>query len=145
MGLLSLLPSRLAVISAVGCLIFIPLAVFTAYGWGVSNRDRIREEQRADGLYDQIHAAGVGYKDRLTMSQANLAGAQAALATQNKAVDDLKAASDAAAVRAQAAVDAAQARATAAQQRAQQLLLEQPRPGETRCEAADRLILEQVR
>lgn len=145
MGLSSLLPSRLAVISAVGCLIFVPLAVFTAYGWGVSNRDRIREEQRADGLYDQIHAAGVGYKDRLTMSQANLAGAQAALATQNRAVDDLKAASDAAAVRAQAAVDAAQARATVAQQRAQQLLLEQPRPGETRCEAADRLILEQVR
>lgn len=145
MGLSSLLPSRLAVISAVGCLIFIPLAVFTAYGWGVSNRDRIREEQRADGLYDQIHAAGVGYKDRLTMSHANLAGAQAALATQNKAVDDLKAASDAAAVRAQVAVDAAQARATVAQQRAQQLLLEQPRPGETRCEAADRLILEQVR
>lgn len=145
MGLSSLLPSRLAVISAVGCLIFVPLAVFTAYGWGLSNRDRIREEQRADGLYDQIHAAGVGYKDRLTMSQANLAGAQAALATQNKAVDDLKAASDAAAVRAQAAVDAAQARATVAQQRAQQLLLEQPRPGETRCEAADRLILEQVR
>ncbi len=63
----------------------------------------------------------------------------------NKAVDALKAASDVAAVRAQATVDAAQSRATLAQQRAQQLFLETARPGETRCEAADGLIVEQVR
>lgn len=135
--------SRLGLAIICGGLVL--LSATASYQWGVTHRDLVEVEGARSELYDQIHAAGVGYKDRLTMSRANLAGAQAALATQNKAVDDLKAASDAAAVRAQAAVDAAQARATVAQQRAQQLLLEQPRPGETRCEAADRLILEQVR
>lgn len=127
------------------CVLLIAASVTASYQWGVTHRDMVREEQRANGLWSDINAPNVGYKDRLTMCGANLAGAQSALARQNQAVDDLKAASDAAAERAQAAVDAAQARATAAQQRAQQLLLETPRPGESRCEAADRLILEQVR
>ena len=119
-------------------------SVFLSYGWGVANRDRIREEGRANGLHAEIYDPGTGYKDRLTMCGASLAGTQAALANQNKAVDQLKAESDAALARSNAAVKAAQATATAAQQRAQALLFEQPRTGETRCEAADRLILEQV-
>lgn len=140
-----LFPSRLTMAAGIGCAVFIPLAIFSSYRWGVTHHDLVQEQGRSAELHAQINAPGIGYKDRLTMAHANLAGAQAALATQNKAVDALKAASDAAAVRAQAAVDAAQARATQAQQRAQQLLLETPRPGETRCDAADRLILEQVR
>ena len=145
MSVRDLFPSRLTVAAVLGCVVFIPLAVTASYQWGVTHRDMVREEQRANGLWSDINAPNVGYKDRLTMCGANLAGAHSALARQNQAVDDLKAASDAAAVRAQAAVDAAQARARAAQQQAQALLLETPRPGETRCEAADRLILEQVR
>ncbi|WP_426024665.1 hypothetical protein [Brevundimonas sp. PWP3-1b1] len=145
MKIRDLFPSRLTVAACIGCAVFIPLAVAASYQWGVTHRDMVREEQRANGLWSDINAPNIGYKDRLTMCGANLAGAQSALARQNQAVDDLKAASDAAADRAQAAVDAAQARARAAQQRAQQLLLETPRSGETRCEAADRLILEQVR
>lgn len=145
MSIRDLFPSRLTVAAVLGCVVFIPLAVTTSYQWGVTHRDMVREEQRANGLWSDINAPNVGYKDRLTRCGANLAGAQASLARQNQAVDDLKAASDAAADRAQAAVDAAQARARAAQQQAQALLLETPRPGETRCDAADRLILEQVR
>ncbi|WP_295169649.1 hypothetical protein [uncultured Brevundimonas sp.] len=145
MRLSDLLPSRAAMAAGIGCAVFIPLAITASYQWGVTHRDMVREEQRANGLWSDINAPNVGYKDRLTMCGANLAGAQSALARQNQAVDDLKAASDAAAIRAQAAVDVAQARARAAQQQAQTLLLETPRPGETRCEAADRLILEQVR
>ena len=139
-----LFPSRLTVAAVVGCAVLIPLAVTASYQWGVTHRDLVKEEQRGDALYAEINTEGTGYKDRLTMCGANLAGVQAALARQNQAVDDLKAASDAAAVRAQAAVDAAQARARAAQQQAQTLLLETPRPGETRCDAADRLILEEI-
>lgn len=140
-----LFPSRLTMAAGIGCAIFIPLAVFSSYRWGVTHHDLVQEQDRADELYAQINAPNIGYKDRLTMARANLAGAQSALARQSQAIDDMKAATDAAADRAQAAVDAAQARATAAQQLAQQLLFETPRPGETRCEAADRLILEQVR
>lgn len=141
--ILALVTSRLGL--GIICGVLILASVTASYQWGVTHRDLVKEEQRGDGLYAEINTEGTGYKDRLTMCGANLAGAQSALARQNQAVDDLKAASDAAAVRAQAAVDAAQARATTAQQRAQILLLETPRPGETRCEAADRLILEQVR
>lgn len=140
---LAFLTSRLGL--GIICGVLILASVTASYQWGVTHRDLVKEEQRGDGLYAEINTEGTGYKDRLTMCGANLAGAQSALAQQNQAVDDLKAASDAAAVRAQAAVDAAQARARAAQQQAQALLLETPRPGETRCEAADRLILEQVR
>lgn len=140
---LAFITSRLGL--GIICGVLILASITASYKWGMTHRDMVREQQRANGLWSDINAPNIGYKDRLTMCGANLAGAQSALARQNQAVDDLKAASDAAAVRAQAAVDAAQARATAAQQRAQQLLLETPRPGETRCEAADRLILEQVR
>ena len=142
-AVLAVITSRLGL--GIICGVLILTSVTASYQWRVTHRDMVREEQRANGLWSDINAPNVGYKDRLTICDASLAAAQSALARQNQAVDDLKAASDAAADRAQAAVDAAQARATAAQQRAQQLLLETPRPGETRCEAADRLILEQVR
>lgn len=141
-AILRFITSRLGLGVICGALIL--ASVTASYQWGQSRRDMVREEQRADGLEAEINAPGVGYKDRLTLCVSNLAGAQKALETQNEAVDELRAAGDAAKARAQAAVDAAQARAAIAQQRAQSLLSEQPRPGETRCEAADRLILEQV-
>ena len=141
-AILSLITSRLGL--GIICGLLILASVTASYQWGVTHRDMVREEQRANGLWSDINAPNVGYKDRLTMCGANLAGTQAALATQNKAVDQLKAESAAALARSNAAVKAAQATATAAQQRAQALLFEQPRSGETRCEAADRLILEQV-
>ncbi|MFN7110340.1 MAG: hypothetical protein ACK4M2_01790 [Brevundimonas sp.] len=140
--ILRFITSRLGLGVICGALIL--ASVTASYQWGQTHRDKVREEQRADGLHSEIYTPGVGYKDRLTLCVSNLAGAQKALETQNKAVDELRAAGDAAKARAQAAVDAAQARAAAAQQRAQSLLSEQPRPGESRCEAAGRLILEQV-
>lgn len=142
-AILTFITSRLGL--GIICGVLILASVTASYQWGQTHRDMVREEQRAYGLEAEINAPGVGYKDRLTLCVSNLAGAQKALETQNEAVDELRAAGDAAKARAQAAVDAAQARAAAAQQRAQSLLSEQPRPGETRCEAADRLILEQVR
>lgn len=139
-----LLPSRFAMAAGVACAIFVPLAVVASYQWGVTHRDLVREQGRATELYDEIHAPGVGLKDRLTLCGANLAGAQTALARQNKAVEAMAQAALDASAKAQAAVDAAQARAREAQRLAQTLLLEQPRPDETRCQAADRLILENV-
>lgn len=142
-ALLAVITSRLGLGIICGALIL--ASVTASYQWGVTHRDMVREEQRANGLWADINAPNIGYKDRLTMCGASLAGTQAALANQNEAVDQLKAESDAALARSNAAVKAAQATATAAQQRAQALMFEQPRPGEARCEAADRLILVQVR
>ncbi len=142
--LTALLPSRAAMVAGIGCAIFIPLAVVASYQWGVTHRDLVKEEQRATELYDAIHAEGVGYAARLTTCVASLGGAKAALDRQNGEVARLKTEADAATARAQAAIVDAQTRARAAEQRAQSLLTQQPRDGETRCEAADRLILEHV-
>ena len=139
-----LLPSRAAMVAGIGCAIFIPLAVVASYQWGVTHRDLVKEEQRASELHDAIHAEGTGYAARLTTCGANLAGASAALSRQNAEVARLKTEADDATARAQAAVADAQARARSAEQRAQSLLTQQPRDGESRCEAADRLILEHV-
>ncbi|KIC52628.1 hypothetical protein RM53_16735, partial [Brevundimonas nasdae] len=87
MSIRDLFPSRLTVAAVLGCVVFIPLAVTASYQWGVTHRDMVREEQRANGLWSDINAPNVGYKDRLTMCGANLAGAQSALARQNQAVD----------------------------------------------------------
>mgnify|MGYP003346563786 CR=1 FL=1 len=87
-----LFPSRLTMAAGIGCAVFIPLAIFSSYRWGVTHHDLVQEQGRSAELHAQINAPGIGYKDRLTMAHANLAGAQAALATQNKAVDALKAA-----------------------------------------------------
>lgn len=145
MRLSDLLPSRFAVAAAAGCAIFIPAAIFAAYGWGVAHHDRVQAEARAVELDAAINAPGVGFKDRLTLCAANLAGAQAAVVRQNAAVDAMAAAALERTRQAQAAVDAAQARARDAQRQAQVLISQQPQPGESRCDAADRLILEQVK
>lgn len=139
-----LFPSRFAMAAGIGCAVFIPLAVVASYQWGVTHRDLVQEKQRASELHDAIHAEGTGYAARLTTCGANLAGASAALSRQNGEVARLKTDADAATARAQAAVGDALARARSAEQRAQSLLIQQPRDGESRCEAADRLILEHV-
>lgn len=136
------LTSRLGLSIICGALIL--LSVVASYNWGLTHRDMVREQQRADGLHAEIYDPGTGYKDRVTLCAAALAGTQGALDRQNKAVDEMAAAMIAQTEKAQAAVDAAQARALTAQQRANALLFEQPRPGETRCDAADRLILENI-
>ncbi|KIC53171.1 hypothetical protein RM53_16615, partial [Brevundimonas nasdae] len=82
---LAFITSRLGLGITCGALIL--LSVTASYQWGVTHRDMVREEQRANGLWSDINAPSVGYKDRLTMCGANLAGAQSALAGQNQAVD----------------------------------------------------------
>lgn len=144
-GLRDLFPSRLTVAAVVGCAVLIPAAVVASWGWGVSHRDAVREAGRADELYGQIHDKGTGLADRLTTCGVSLTGVRTELTRQNQAVDQLKADGDAATARAQTAVKAAQDRARSAERQVQALLAEQPREGEGRCEAALRLIQENVR
>ena len=144
MRIADLFPSRFAVAAALGCAIFIPAAIFSAYGWGVAHHDRVQAEARAAELDAAINAPVVGFKDRLTLCAANLAGAQAVVGRQNKAVEDLATAAQDQARRAQASVAAAQGRAADAERRVQALLSQQPLAGEARCDAADRLILEEI-
>lgn len=140
-----LLPSRFAMAAAIACVIFIPLAVFASYGWGLSHRDLVREEGRANGLHAEIYDPATGYRDRLTTCAHNLSGATTALTHQNGEVDRLMREGDAASARAQAAIRVAQDQARAAERQVQSLLTQQPRDGESRCDAAYRLIQEYVR
>lgn len=141
----ALLGSRLSLWTALGCVVLIPLCVWTAYGWGVAHRDFVREEGRAKGLYAEIHAEGLGYKDRLTTCQASLRGHEAALSIQSAEVDRLAREGKEATQRAAEAVRRAEANAQRAERRVQAILSSQPQPDEGRCEAALRLIQETVR
>lgn len=145
MRLGDLLPSRFAMAAGIACAIFIPLAVFTSYGWGLSHRDLVREELRADGLHAEIYDPATGYRDRLTTCANSLSGATSALTQQNGEVDRLKREGDAATARAQAAIRTAQEQARVAERQVQSLLSQQPHEGESRCDAAYRLIQEYVR
>lgn len=139
MKLADLFPSRLTIAAVAGCAALLPLSIWLGWTAGVANRDRVTAEAEADRLDLLITAPQTGYIARLTSCQVSLAGAQASVAAQNAAIDNLQQAADAAGARAAAAVAAAQASARAAERRADAVLTAVPREGEGRCEAAFRL------
>lgn len=63
MKLGDMFPSRTTMAAGVGCAIFIPLAIFSFYRWGVGHHDPVQEQGRLAQLYLPINAPGVGYKD----------------------------------------------------------------------------------
>ncbi|WP_297803374.1 hypothetical protein [uncultured Brevundimonas sp.] len=133
MNIGSIFPSRLTIIATVICLVAVPLAVFSSYGWGLSHRDFVRvdgelKEERAQ------HAA----------CQLDRAHAQTALRNQSAQIEALAAAGEVAKAEAEARVKEAQTRARAAEREVHRILAEQKREGETACDAAFRLIMETV-
>lgn len=123
---LSFLTSRLGL--SIGVALLILISVFTSYGWGVANHDRVQAEESRDQYYGEIHTPKTGYKNRINACEASVAGLGISLQRQNAAVDEMARAMTEQTAKAQAAVDAAQNRALAAQQRANALLFEQPDP-----------------
>lgn len=99
-------------------------------------------KKRADALDAAINAPVVGYRDRLTTCQNSRASLEQTVAEQNKAVDALEAEAKSRTDAANKALADARAGQRAAEGRVRTLLREQPRTGESQCEAADRLILE---
>jgi len=142
-SILRIVTSRLGLGVICGTLIL--ASVTASYQWGLTHRDLVREEQRANGLDAEINAPVTGLRDRLSSCTADLGNANASLGRQNAAVDALKAEADARDAKAREAVSAAQDRARTAERRVQGLLQSSPREGETPCVAAERLIREEIR
>lgn len=142
--LLALLPGRWTLIASIFVAILLPLAIWTSYGWGVAHNDRVRETARANALDTEINDQETGLKVRVARCEFDLKGKNADLEKQTQMVSNWKVEADRARARGQAAVDAARAR-----NRALELELLSPRPsarleGETACEAADRMLLEEL-
>ncbi|EDX80076.1 hypothetical protein BBAL3_1233 [Brevundimonas sp. BAL3] len=142
-AILAIITSRLGL--GIICSVLILASVTASYQWGRTHLDKVREEQRADGLHAEIYAPVTGLRDRLSSCTADLGNATASLNRQNAAVDALKAEADARDAKARQAVSAAQDRARTAERRVQGLLQSSPREGETPCVAAERLIREEIR
>lgn len=139
-----LMPSRLTVAAVIGCIVFIPLAIWASWTAGVAEHGRRAAQKNADAYHLAITAPTTGYIARLATCKASLLGAEGSLQVQNAAVEKLRQAAAADAARADSLVRAAQLRASAAERRAQAVLQSQPRDGEGRCEAAFRLHQETV-
>lgn len=138
------LPSRLTIAAVLGCIVFIPLAIWASWTAGVAEHGRKAAQKTADAYHLAITAPTTGYIARLATCKASLSGAEGSLRTQNAAVETLRQAAAADAARAKRLVRAAQLQASAADRRAQAVLQSQPRDGEGRCEAAFRLHQETV-
>lgn len=139
-----LLPSRLTIAAVLGCIVFIPLAIWASWTAGVAEHGRKEAQKTADAYHLAITAPTTGYIARLATCKASLSGAEGSLRTQNAAVETLRQAAAADAARAERLVRSAQLQASAADRRAQAVLQSQPRDGEGRCEAAFRLHQETV-
>ncbi|WEK38665.1 MAG: hypothetical protein P0Y50_08875 [Candidatus Brevundimonas colombiensis] len=135
----AIFPSRLTLAAVVGCLIFIPLAIWLGWTGGVAEHDRRQAQAAADAYHAQIADPTTGYAARLGRCAASLSGAEAAVNRQSEAVRDLQKTAAEDAARAERLVQAAQAQAIAADRRARAVLQAQPRDGESRCDAAFRL------
>lgn len=139
-----LMPSRLTVAAVLGCIVFIPVAIWASWTAGVAEHGRKAAQTTADAYHQAITAPKTGYIARLATCEASLSGAEGSLRVQNAAVETLRQAAAADAARANRLVRAAERQATVAERRAQAVLQAQPRDGEGRCEAAFRLHQETV-
>jgi hypothetical protein len=94
-------------------------------------------------------ATATAQRDRaltdLAVSRGNVAGLSQALADQNESLRESKAVADKRLLDAQHAIDKAQADAGVRETRIRALLADAPRPGETRCDSANRLINEALK
>lgn len=142
---MALLPSRLTIAALAGCAILLPLAIGTAWSLGVANRDKATIERAHKKLDAEVNAPGVGLRFQYAACTAERGNLQAASDAQNAAVSAMKAESDRRAAEAAKAVTEARQKQRTAEARARALLSQTPRPGESLCAAADRIILEAAR
>lgn len=142
--LTGLFPSRLTVAAVLGCIVLIPLAIWTSWKAGVADHDRRGAQALAADYHRQITAPTTGFIARLESCKASLAGTEGSLRVQNAAVETLRQTAAADAARAERLVKAAQAQTVAAERRVQTMLQFQPRDGEGRCDAAFRLHQETI-
>ena len=133
--------SRFEIAGAVALLVAI-----VALPWALmaEGRSRMLKQDVAE-LRQRIEHPVTGYVAQLERCAGNRQALEAAVQDQNQAIAAWRAEADRARAEGAAALARAQADARAAEREAGRILAAQPRPGEDRCAAADRLILETVR
>lgn len=145
MTLKDLFPSRLTIAAVVGCAVLLPVAVWTSWNLGLANAGKVVAENAHKKLDAEVNAPGTGLRFQYAACTAERGNLQAASEAQNAAVSAMKAESDRRAAEAAKAVTEARQKQRTAEARARALLSQTPRPGESLCEAADRIILEAAR
>lgn len=134
-----ILPSRLTMLLGGATALLLPLCIVASWNWGVSHRGMVAQKKLAQGYYAEIYTETTGYRDRLTVCQANTKGLMEGLSVQNQAVERLEKEANALQASADARVAAARAQTRAAEAARQSLLRAQPKEGEAECDAAFRL------
>ena len=137
-----ILPSRTTLALAGIVAVCLPLSVCASLKAGEANRDKAAIERAHKKLDAEVNAPGTGLRFQYAACTAERGNLQAASEAQNAAVSAMKAEGDRRASQAAQAVSEARQRQRTAEARARALLSQQPRPGETLCQAADRIILE---
>lgn len=127
----------LGVVAAVVAVIALPWALLA------EGRARMLKQDVVE-LRTRIDHPVTGYAAQLERCAGNRRTLEAAVADQGAAVAAWRAEADRLRAEGAAAVARAQAETRAADRRAGRILAAEPRPGEDRCAAADRLILETV-
>lgn len=138
-------PSRLTIILAAVTALTLPLSVCSAFNAGKANREKAAAQQSLKTLDAEVNTPGTGLRFRLSQCVSELGNLQSTVEAQNEAVSAMKAESDRRAAEAAKAVTEARQRQRTAEARARALLSQAPRPGESLCAAADRIILEAAR
>lgn len=126
------------VVAAVVAVVALPWALLA------EGRSRMLKQDVAE-LRLRIDHPVTGYVAQLERCAGNRLSLEAAVAGQNHAIAAWRAETDRLKAEGEAALSRAQAATRAAERDAGRILAAQPRPGEDRCAAADRLILETVR
>lgn len=139
-----ILPSRTTLALAGIVAVCLPLSVCASLKAGEANRDKASIERAHKKLDAEVNAPGTGLRFQYAACTAERGNLQAASEAQNAAVSAMMAESDRRAAEAARAVSEARQKQRTAEARARALLSQAPRPGESLCEAADRIILEAV-
>lgn len=130
-----ILPSRLTIAACAATVILLPVSIWTSWNWGVSNRLHSQ-------LDAEVNTPVTGMRFKYAACEAERGNLTAQVERQNRAMSDLKAESDRRTEAANKAIADARRAQQSAEARVRTLRSQQPRPGESQCEAADRIIVE---
>jgi len=132
-----ILPSRLTIAAVTATVILLPVSVWSSWNWGVAHRMHAT-------LDAEVNTPVTGMRFKYAACEAERGNLEAQVERQNRAVLDIKAESDRRTEAANRAVAEARRAQQTAEARAQSIRNQQPRPGESLCQAADRVIVEAV-
>lgn len=130
-----LFPSRLTIFAVLGCVVFIPLAIFMSYSYGVTQRDLTKVSAEKVVVSQQLQKK----TEELAVCAAQRDLNSRVLKDVERSMEKLRQESDTYRRNAEARLRTERARTQAAERGRQALLRQQPQANETICEAAWRI------